>query len=46
MTMNAHWNGSVDRRVVAARPAAASGGGFAALALAGFLAEESRASRT
>ena len=42
--MNAHWNGTTDRNLSRRELLRRSGGGFAALALAGLLAEESRAS--
>jgi Protein of unknown function (DUF1501) len=42
--MNAHWNGSMDWALSRRELLRRSGGGFAALALAGLLAEESRAS--
>jgi Protein of unknown function (DUF1501) len=42
--MNAHWNGNSDRPLSRRDLLRQSGSGFAALALAGLLAEESRAS--
>jgi hypothetical protein len=42
--MNAHWNEAFDRPLSRRELLRQSGGGFAALALAGLLAEESRAS--
>src|ERR1700733_5473869 len=42
--MNAHWNGTFDRPVSRREMLRQSSGGFAALALAGLLAEESGAS--
>jgi hypothetical protein len=41
--MNAHWNAIADRAMSRRELLRCSGGGFAALALAGLLAEESRA---